>query len=453
METNALWRLIRGFLRYRFDLSEDQERVEETIEAIQRGIVFKGTNLWTLIFAVFIASVGLNVNSTAVIIGAMLISPLMGPIMGVGLGVGINDFELIKKAAKNLGIMVAFSLATSTVYFLLTPLSEARSELLARTTPAVWDVLIAFFGGLAGIVGITRKEKGTTIAGVAIATALMPPLCTAGFGLATGEWYYFFGAFYLFFINAVFISFSTFLVVRLLKFPDKQFVSPEVARRVHRNVAGVVILTMLPSFYMAYNIVQKAVFEQRVQRFVQDEIEVGSTQILKTETTFGRSGNAIRAFVVGPPLEEAEMERLKEKLTRYGLEGTSLDIRQGINAQQTYNVAALRSGILEELYQRNEAALSDKNAKIELLETKLQRYYKLEAEVQNIAVELKALQPAVSQFTLNSNIFVDFQRLKPDTIPVAFIRYENMVNDAEKARLQEWLRVRIGTEKLMLIQK
>ena len=182
---------------------KDKDNEALIVESIRNGVEFKGTNLWILIFAIFIASLGLNVNSTAVIIGAMLIYPLMGPIMGIGLGVGINDFELIKKAFRNLLIATIFSVLTSTLYFLLSPLNEARSELLARTTPTIYDVLIAFFGGMAGIVASSTKLKGNVIPGVAIATALMPPLCTAGFGLANGNMHYFFGAFYLFFINSV----------------------------------------------------------------------------------------------------------------------------------------------------------------------------------------------------------------------------------------------------------
>lgn len=211
------------FFKERFDLHEGKEDELETIDYIRKNVEFKGANLWILIFAIFVASVGLNVNSTAVIIGAMLISPLMGPIMGIGLAAGINDFELLKKSMKNLGIAVVISILTSTIYFSFTPLNDAQSELLARTEPTIWDVLIALFGGLAGIVAGSRKEKSNAIPGVAIATALMPPLCTAGYGLATANLYYFFGAFYLFFINSVFISLSTYVIVRFMKFPKKEF--------------------------------------------------------------------------------------------------------------------------------------------------------------------------------------------------------------------------------------
>jgi uncharacterized hydrophobic protein (TIGR00271 family) len=222
-----------SFFKEIFDLQEGKEEEYNTIETIKKGIEFKGTNLWVLIFAIFIASIGLNVNSTAVIIGAMLISPLMGPIMGLGLGLGIYDFELIKKSLKNLTIAVVISLTTSSLYFLLTPLREAQSEILARTYPTIWDVFIAFLGGLAGIIAITRKDKGNAIPGVAIATALMPPLCTAGYGIASGNFLFFLGAFYLFFINSVFISLSTFLIVRFLKFPQINFVDLKLEKKLN----------------------------------------------------------------------------------------------------------------------------------------------------------------------------------------------------------------------------
>ena len=208
---------MREFLRGRFSLDEDKAQRDEVVASISKGVVFRGVNLWVLIFATMIASLGLNVNSAAVIIGAMLISPIMGPIMGIGLSLGINDFELLKKSLRNYALMFVVAIVTSTAYFLVSPLSSNSSELLARTVPTTYDVLIALFGGLAGIVAQTRQDRtSTVIPGVAIATALIPPLCTAGFGLATGQIRFFFGAFYLFFINSVFIALATYAMVRFL---------------------------------------------------------------------------------------------------------------------------------------------------------------------------------------------------------------------------------------------
>ncbi|MFN3802939.1 TIGR00341 family protein, partial [Belliella pelovolcani] len=268
------------FFKDRFDLHEGKEDELETIDYIKKNIEFRGANLWILIFAIFVASVGLNVNSTAVIIGAMLISPLMGPIMGIGMAAGINDFELLKRSMKNLGIAVVISILTSTIYFSFTPLNDAQSELLARTEPSIWDVLIALFGGLAGIVAGSRKEKSNAIPGVAIATALMPPLCTAGYGLATGNLYYFFGAFYLFFINSVFISLSTYLIVRFMKFPKKEFLDPNREKTVKRYITIFTLLTIIPSIYLAYNIVTRTFWEKNAKQFVLTEMDFPRTQVI-----------------------------------------------------------------------------------------------------------------------------------------------------------------------------
>lgn len=223
--------VIKKFLKEYLDLRKDKDNELATVESIRKGVEFKGANLWILIFAIFMASLGLNVNSTAVIIGAMLISPLMGPIMGIGLSVGLNDFELMKRSLKSFLVTTAFSVATSTFFFLISPVAEGQSELLARTSPTIYDVLIALFGGLAGVVAISTKEKGNVIPGVAIATALMPPLCTAGYGLAIGNLVYFLGAFYLYFINSVFISLATFLGVRVMHFQHKVFIDKNREKR------------------------------------------------------------------------------------------------------------------------------------------------------------------------------------------------------------------------------
>ena len=255
MESNekSLWQVIKGY----FNALPDKENEEETIQQISSGVAFHGSNLWVLVFAIFIASLGLNVNSTAVIIGAMLISPLMGPIIGMGLGVGINDLVLLKRSIKNYLVATGISVLTATLYFLITPLNEAQSELLARTSPTLYDVLIALCGGAAGILALSTKGKGNVIPGVAIATALMPPLCTAGYGLAMGESSFFFGAFYLFFINTVFIALATFIGVRMLRFKQRRFIDDARLRKMKQYIIGIVVLTMLPAAYMTLQIIRR----------------------------------------------------------------------------------------------------------------------------------------------------------------------------------------------------
>ena len=246
-----------------FNLAHDQAHPDKIDATIRANTRVSGTNMWVLMFAIAVASIGLNVNSTAVVIGAMLISPLMGPIVGMGYGLAVGDTALIRQAVRNIMVFVAISLVTATLYFLLTPLKEAQSELLARTQPTLWDVLIAFFGGSAGIVAQTRKEGGNAIPGVAIATALMPPLCTAGYGLAHGNWQFFFGAFYLFAINCVFIAFSTLLFSKLLKLPRRGLVTESKRRLQSIIITAVVLAVMIPSGYMASGLVRQEIFNTR----------------------------------------------------------------------------------------------------------------------------------------------------------------------------------------------
>src|SRR5574344_98110 len=234
-QRHSILQSIYSFLARLINIHDDSD-AQATINNIEKSTEFRGDNVWILFCAIIIASVGLNVNSTAVIIGAMLISPVMGPIMGVGLSIGIRDNDLLFKSLKNLLIATIFSVLTSTLYFYLTPIDEAQSELLARTSPTIYDVMIALFGGLAGIVALFTKDKGNVIPGVAIATALMPPLCTAGFGLATGDIYYFLGAFYLYFINSVFISLATYIGVRVMKFKKLDYANHEREKKVKKYI-------------------------------------------------------------------------------------------------------------------------------------------------------------------------------------------------------------------------
>lgn len=275
----------------------DKEDEQEIIKNITKDVRFHGANLWVLIFAIFIASLGLNINSTAVIIGAMLISPLMGPIIGMGLAIGINDFELLKKSFKNYFVAVIISIVTATFYFFISPFSEAQSELLARTSPTLYDVLIAFCGGAAGIVAICTKGKNNVLPGVAIATALMPPLCTAGYGLATGHLIYFFSALYLFFINTVFICLATYLGVRMLNFEHKKIVSRERYKKVHRYIGIIVILTMIPAGIFTFNIIRNSIFKTNINQFIKSELNKNGTQIIDHDVM--NDTHTLRVVAVG----------------------------------------------------------------------------------------------------------------------------------------------------------
>ena len=304
---------VKLFLQDRFNLHEDEASEKATIADIKGDIAFRGANLWILIFAILVCSVGLDINSTAVVIGAMLISPLMGPIMGVGLGIGIYDIKLIGGALKNLAIAVILSVLTSALYFWISPLDVAKSELLARTSPTLWDVFIALFGGLAGIIASSRKEKSNAIPGVAIATALMPPLCTAGFGIATAQWTYFIGAIYLFFINSVFISVSTYVIVLLLGYSKKEFVDAKKEKQVKRYILLFVIATIVPSIYTAYNVVFETIFTKNANNFIQHELAFENTQVINSKFDNINGKNRIEVTLFGEPIDSLEIEERKAK--------------------------------------------------------------------------------------------------------------------------------------------
>jgi len=316
----------------KFNISSEREDYALIHQTVEKGIYFKGTNLWILIFAIFIACVGLNVNSTAVIIGAMLISPLMGPILGIGYSLATYEFNIFKKSLYNFGFAVFSSLSASTLYFLITPLNQAHSELLARTQPNIYDVIIALVGGLAGIVALSSKNKGNVIPGVAIATALMPPLCTAGYGLATASWSYFFGAFYLFTINTVFIALATLVTVRFLKYPIWNNTDNALKQKANRWVSIVVLVTLIPSIYFGYILVKQEQFNQDANSFIKNESHIEGDYLLKYE--IDPSKRTIKLVYGGKPISQKVKVALLAKCKHYGLESDKLFIQQGFSVDE-----------------------------------------------------------------------------------------------------------------------
>lgn len=443
----------RVYLRQILDPSDEQEREEDTVEAIRKGIVFRGTNLWVLIFATFVASLGLNTNSTAVIIGAMLISPLMGPIMGIGLGVGINDFELIKKAFRNLLIATIFSVLTSTLYFLLSPLNEARSELLARTTPTIYDVLIAFFGGMAGIVASSTKLKGNVIPGVAIATALMPPLCTAGFGLASGNLYYFFGAFYLFTINSVFIAFATTLGVRLMHFSKKKFVDKVREQKVQRIVYSIIFLTMVPSVYITYNMVRTNIFETNASRFIKNEFNFPNTLVVGKDIDSEQPNRKIEVSLIGKEISEDVIVSLKEKMHQYGLGDIPLYINQGFGKEDVEAQNDVSNMLLQDYYMQNKQRIASQEEEIVRLRTRLSSYLLYDTIGRQVSPEVKILYPSVKSIAISKIIRSSVDSLHTDTLNIAIVAFERKLAAAEEEQFSAWLAARIGVKDLKLIKE
>ena len=430
---------LRRFLRDRFDLGEDGALQDEVVDNICRGVDFRGTNLWVLIFATFVASLGLNVNSTAVIIGAMLISPLMGPIMGMGLSVGINDFDLLKRSVRNFGFMVLVSILTSTLYFVVSPLSGAQSELLARTVPTTYDVLIAFFGGLAGIVAQSRRDRtSTVIPGVAIATALMPPLCTAGYGLATLQLNYFLGAFYLFFINTVFIAIATFVVVRFLKYRKKEFLDKGREARVRRSMLLIVLVTIVPSVVIGYRIVKRSFFETNAQRYVSNVFQFTKAKAIDFHTHFDSDSSSIEVFMIGEPVSKEAIESARLQMAGYGLSQAKLIVRQ--NGEDDHvDLVSLQSGYRE--------LIAEKNRRIGELERKLSAYATDTLPSADIAREMRALVPSLREVSLSKTIRYGSSA---DTLVLCVVRTDGRLPAAERAKIETWLRARTRTDSLKL---
>lgn len=341
---NNLWRLTSH------DLTDGD--FEDIRKEIADAASFRGVNLWILIIAIFVASLGLNLNSTAVVIGAMLISPLMGPIIGLGLGASIYDLSLLKTAVKNFLFATGASLLTSTIYFLVTPLNDAHAELLARTSPNFYDVLIALFGGMAGAVSMTSRNKGNVLAGVAIATALMPPLCTVGYGIATGQPKFMLGALYLYMINAVFIAVSTYVFARVIKFPKVHLPDKKVERRSNQVILALTILTLVPSVYLAYRLVIEQRFKQNAGRFIQQEFTEEGFFILRRE--IDPSARKISLYLGGNPIDSTLEARLKSDMPKYKIGDASLILRQGVFRQENQTPAkkdALRDDRFYELFE------------------------------------------------------------------------------------------------------
>lgn len=441
---------LKKILRDSFSLKDDMEQYEEVVEHIKKGVDIKGTNLWVLIFAIFVASIGLNVNSTAVIIGAMLISPLMGPIMGIGMGVGINDFELIKRGIRNLAIATTMSVITSTLYFLISPLHQAQSELLARTTPTIWDVFIALFGGLAGIVAATRKEKSNVIPGVAIATALMPPLCTAGYGIATGQWIYFLGAFYLFFINSVFISLSSLLIVRFLNFPRISLEDDKKQKRVRISIAILVVLAIVPSIYLGYRIVKRSLFENNVAAFIHDEFQFEKTQVLKYD--IDEKSYLVEVFVVGKQLPEEEIELIKTKFKKqFNQKKSEIKIHQGLSGVEKLDISSIKTGVIEDLYKKSEEELKTKDQQILFLENQVFNLKKKELNVSKMTKEIRSFYPNIQKFSVSYMPVVSNDSLNlSDTILTAVIQHKGSVKETDRLKIFDWLKTTTDSDTLRL---
>lgn len=430
--------IIRKLLHF-LNLEPELENPDLIFEEIKKGVVFKGTNLWILFFAIIIASVGLNVNSTAVIIGAMLISPLMGPINGMGYSIATYDFELFRISIKNFSFAIIVSLVASVAYFTLTPVSTAHSELLARTSPTIYDVLIASFGGLAGIVAISSKQKGNVIPGVAIATALMPPLCTAGYGLATAQFKFFFGAFYLFTINTIFIALASVWVSQILKFPIRTVVDETQKRKINRIITLVIIAVLLPSLFFGYKLVREEKFLQNSQRYISNITVYEGNYLLKNN--IDASSNTITLVYGGSTLSDNQKKEIISKAKDFDIDDAEIIIQQGLAFKNLDN--NIETFKLKERIFNLENLLSKKNTTIDSIKNK----HKLGSEILN---EIKPIFPQIKKCLYSESFDFNDPEQDSNVIPVVILSSAKKINYSDKIKINNWLKSRLKNDNVKI---
>lgn len=430
--------------------------IDAAQNSIKSNIDFKGPNVWILAFAIIMASIGLNVNSIPVIIGAMLISPLMGPIMGVGLAIGINDTTLLKRSLTNLLLMTGISILASTMFFLISPLSlEEPTELLARTNPTIYDVFIAMFGGFAVIVEVCKREKGTVIAGAAIATALMPPLCTAGYGLAHSSLQYFVGACYLFFINSVFIALATFLTVRTLKFPMVKFSDPVKQKKVHRSITIFTVILILPSIYSAVTVIQENNFNRTAGAFVAENKHIGNSYIYDYSIHHKtHKPSEITISIAGESLSQENMNALYRSLEKHGIQPSQLKVNQ----IGTYSPdRSADKEVIRGIFEQNEQEILKRENLIAQMEKELKAFNDKKFPSLQIAREIVAQHPQVLSITLARGEKVDTAVLDIDASKstdeeiVAIMQLSSPLAENEEARLRQWLAIRLNVPQVKII--
>ncbi|CAA0223921.1 DUF389 domain-containing protein [Tenacibaculum maritimum] len=429
---------------------------EGTIKTIKEGISMKGHTAWILVFSIFTASIGLNANSTAVVIGAMLISPLMGPILGVGLSIGINDIVTLRRSLTNLGVMVALSLLTSFLFFSIPLFQDATSELLARTRPDVRDVLIALSGGLALIVAISRPSPQTnTVAGVAIATALMPPLCTAGYGLASGNFSYFFGAMFLFTINCIFIALATFMIVKYLGFTMVKYINSARRKHISRIASVVATVIAIASMYSFYTFIIENRFNQRAQNFI-NELKENGIAILGDDTkNIDYSKRTITLPLLGNMVSDLEIRQWEQKIKYLGLENVTLKVQQKDDTNIKKQVQSL-----QDLYNQNQKLITSKDEtikqkddKIRLLEVQLSKFYTNQIDFKAISEEAVINYPNITDLSYYKRIHNNYQAI--DTINVFEIKWSDQINNkdqiTQKEQLYKWLKLRLKLDTLNVV--
>ena len=437
---------IREFIKTTLNLTNDVD-IPAAIEDIRSDIPFRGPNVYILFVAIIIASVGLNVNSIPVIIGAMLISPLMGPITGLGLGLGTNDRELVLFSIKNLLVMVGISLLAATLYFMLTPLEiDNPTELLARTRPTIYDVFIALFGGLAGVLETARKDKGNVLSGVAIATALMPPLCTVGYGIANLSWQYTIGALFLFSINCIFIALAAYLMAKFLKFPVK----PVEQHRTRYYILsyGLVILLMVTSIFTAYQVIRENEFTKQANRFVKKNQTIGRTYIYDSQVNIDVKPYALELRLAGEALNDEIREMLLRDAENYGIMRSQIVMHEDATVDiDRFNETEL----VKNLIATNAANMQERDDSIKVLNARIAHYAQQELPAKQLAEELQVQLPTITRLTLAKGTMLEQNVVMTDEQVVVVAHCSEMPSEEEKTRVYEWLKVRLQVTNLEII--
>ena len=435
---------IKRYLITMLSLKRGEDDRQKTLESVAMYAVFKGSSIWILACAILVASVGLNVNSTAVIIGAMLISPLMGPIVAAGFALGIYDFDLLKKSAYNLLVAALVSIVVSFLYFLITPFKEAHSELLSRTSPNIYDIMIAFFGGIVGAISVTRIEKGNPIPGVAIATALMPPLCTAGYGLATGNFKFFFGAFFLFLINSVFICIATYAIVKYLKYPPKDLVNEKHQKFIRISIPTIVVLMILPGIYFAWKLFEQQRFNQIVNNFFEKEFTEKGYTIVYKKTNYDSKPRTIELAFLSKRLTRNQIDSATIKLNSYNIPTTKLLVRQ----DSADRMELLKNNILNEVNQ-HELELDEKDKKIQSLE---EEAAKNTFDSKKILLEAKTIFPTLEELAISNNTFF-YSNDSTSKSTIVIYSSKRDLNKTDKEKFKNWLTQRLSKGNIELIQR
>ncbi len=437
----------RGLLTY-FNVKNDLENQTDVEQSIRSGVSFTGSQLLTLIFAIFIASLGLNTDSIPVIIGAMLISPLMGPIIGAGLGIAVQDFELVKRSLKNIFAAVLGSLVASAIYFLISPQYENASQLLARTSPSIYDVFVALFGGAAGILSIAAKNKGQVLPGVAIATSLMPPLCTAGYGLATMQMHFFLGALYLFLTNMIFIFFATWIGVKLMGFKKVVYQNEKRAKRMQAIAYSVVAVTIAISVYLTVIMIRTNIFLDKAAAFVETDMVFPNTQVLSHKEYVKNGHNYIDVTLIGEALPKDSLQlAMMNKLDSVGLGGAILNIRQGFALTKS---EMADTGNADKFYQLMQSEIAQRQNTIDSLESVLKLHTQFSDESVEISPEVKVLFPTVRDLALSRMVASSVRGEDRDTIQIIFVNAPGGLTQSERKKLTDYIEVRLGRKNLHL---